>query len=72
VKSTDRGKGFDDFEADTGRVDQRTVMFAKLAHVVDHFPPADLGRFVELAEALVDMPRADREVVFSLVSRLSK
>jgi hypothetical protein len=47
-------------------------MFAKLAHTFDHFAPDDALRFVELAEALVDMRTTDRRMVFEFVSRLAK
>jgi hypothetical protein len=61
-----------DTEADTGRIDQRMVMFAKLAHTFDHFTPSDATRFIELAEAMVDMSPTDRATIYDLVSRLSK
>ncbi len=61
-----------DTEADTGKIDQRMVMFAKLAHTFDHFPPDDATAFIELAETMVDLSSADRKLVFAFVSRLAK
>lgn len=61
-----------DTEADTGKIDQRMVMFAKLAHTFDHFPPGDATRFVELAESMIAMSPDDRKLVFDFVSRLAK
>ncbi len=70
---SDRNRSpFPDTEADTGKIDQRMVMFAKLAHTFDHFPPGDATSFIELAEAMVDMNPADRKLVFEFVSRLAK
>lgn len=61
---------FPDTEADTGKIDQRMVMFAKLAHSFDHFPPDDAMRFVELADSMLGMAPETRRMVFDLVSRL--
>lgn len=72
-----RGSGrtespFPDTEADTGKIDQRIVLFAKLAQTFDHFPASDALSFLELADALVDMAPSDRKLVFDFVSRLAK
>lgn len=74
MTSPGRGKGstFTDTEADTGKIDPRLVMFAKLAQIVDHFSPTDCVAFVELAESLVDMSAHDRALVFLFASRLAK
>lgn len=61
-----------DTEADTGKIDQRMVMFAKLAHTFDHFPPDDATRFVELAETMLELAPETRKSIFDLVSSLSR
>lgn len=61
---------FPDEEPDTGKVDARLVLFAKLAHAFDHLSPSDQMRFVELTDRLVDMAPACRVLVFELVQRL--
>jgi hypothetical protein len=63
---------FLDTEADTGKIERKVVLYAKLAHTFDHFSSADQVAFVELAEALIDMVPKDRETIFELVSRLRK
>jgi hypothetical protein len=63
---------FPDTEADTGKIEHKFVLYAKLAHTFDHFSSADQVTFVELAEAMVDMAPKDRETIFELVSRLRK
>lgn len=48
------------------------VMFAKLAHTFDHFPPDDATRFVELAETMLELAPETRKSIFDLVSSLAK
>jgi hypothetical protein len=61
---------FPEDEPDTGKIDARIVLFAKLAHAFDHLPPSDQMRFVELADRIVDMAPACRVLVFEIVQRL--
>jgi hypothetical protein len=69
---TPKPASFQDTEADTGKVEQRVVLYARLAQKFDHFTPTDRLAFVELAEQLVDMSAEDRRTVFAVASRLSK
>lgn len=63
---------FSDDEPDTGKVDQRLVLFAKLAQLFDHFSPADATAFVEHTQALLYMAPVDRQMILRLAERLVK
>ncbi len=63
---------FSEDEPDTGKIDQRIVLYAKLAQLFDHFSPSDATAFVEHAQAVLDMCPTDRAMIFRLSERLVK